>query len=85
MRKRGKVSLHSYFHPKLWNCENVSWLNGLLASALRVKHGWLLLNLIGVFCIEFGVLQVTGFWTKKEVLNPKVSIKEVLVRFALIG
>ena len=40
--------------------------------------------MIGAFCIEFGVLQVTCFWSIEEVVNPKVSIKEVMVRFALI-
>ena len=30
MRKRGKVPMYPYFHPKLWNCEIVDWLNGLL-------------------------------------------------------
>jgi len=30
MRKRGKVPLYLYFHPKFWNCENVSWLNEFL-------------------------------------------------------
>ena len=54
-------------------------------SALWVKCGYFLLNLSGAFCIEFGMLSVTGFWLIEEALNPKVSIKEVMVRFALIG
>ena len=44
-----------------------------------------ILNMIGAFCIELGVLEVTGFWSIEEALNPKVSIKEVMVRFVLIG
>ena len=28
---------------------------------------------------------MTSFWSIEEALNPKVSIKEVMVRFALIG
>jgi len=28
---------------------------------------------------------VTEFWSIKETLNPKVSIKEIMIRFALIG
>ena len=41
--------------------------------------------MIGAFCIEFGVLQVTCFWSIEEVVNPKVSIKEVMIKFVLIG
>ena len=30
VRKRGKVPLYPYFHPKLGDCEIVDWLNGIL-------------------------------------------------------
>ena len=33
VRKRGKVPLYPYFHPKVQNCENVSWLSGFLLSS----------------------------------------------------
>ena len=49
------------------------------------NSSYFILNLIGAFCIEFGVLSMIGFWLIEEALNPKVSIKEVMVRFALIG
>ena len=51
----------------------------------RVECDWSILNLIETFCIEFGVLYVTGFWSIEEVLNPKISIKEVMTKFVLIG
>ena len=38
-------------------------------SALRVKRGWFLLNMIRAFCIKFGVPLVTSFWLIKEALN----------------
>ena len=30
VKKRGKVPLYPYFHPLTLDCENVSWLDGLL-------------------------------------------------------
>ena len=37
------------------------------------------------FCIEFGGASSDWLLLIKEALNPKVSIKEAVVKFALLG
>ena len=44
-------------------------------STLRVKCGQLIFELKRDFYIEFGVLLMTGFWSKEKVLDPKVLSK----------
>ena len=36
-----------------------------------------ILNMIGAFCIELGVLEVTGFWSIEEALNPRFQSKRL--------
>ena len=36
VRKRGKVSLYPYFHHKVQNCENVSWLSGFFTLKFQL-------------------------------------------------
>ena len=72
MRKRGKVPLYPYFHPKFRNCEIVDWLNGFLLWSFRyMGRTWLLFyELKREFYMEFGVLLLTGFWVVEEAFIP---------------
>ena len=73
--------------PKFRNCEIVDWLNGVLLWSFRyVSRTWLT-----HFEFDWGLLYWTWgdlsdcFWSIENTLNPKVWIKEVMVKFDLIG
>ena len=59
VRKREKVPLYPYFHPqasKLWDYWLTEWVFALKFQVCEENVVGLILNLIGAFCIELGVL-----------------------------
>ena len=72
--------------PKVQNCENVSWLNGLLLSSFSSMGKMWLVHFESNCSLLHWVWGALSDWFSsiEEALNPKVSIKQVMVKFVLI-